>query len=62
MMIDKQTIETAKFMVKAVAGDRKGATALEYALIASALAAVMLVGFRAFFNSISDFMKNISLS
>lgn len=55
-------IETIKFWAKAVVADRKGATALEYALIASALATVTLAGFSAFFSKISTFMENISLT
>jgi Flp pilus assembly pilin Flp len=55
-------IDTMKSMIKGAAADRKGATALEYALIASALAAVTLVGFTAFFTRINDFLKNIAFS
>jgi Flp pilus assembly pilin Flp len=58
-MIDLNMI---KFMAKAAVGDRKGATALEYALIASALAAVTLVGFKTFFNRINTFLAGISFS
>jgi Flp pilus assembly pilin Flp len=62
MMIDKNTLQTLKFMAKAAAGDRKGATALEYALIAGALAAVTLVGFRTFFDRINSFLAGISFT
>lgn len=63
-MIDtaKQMIDTVKFWAKATAGDRKGATAIEYALIAAAAAAVILVGFRTFFNRILTFLADISFS
>jgi len=60
--IDKNTIETVKLMAKGLAGDRKGATALEYALIAGALAAVTLVGFRTFFNRINEYLVGISFT
>ena len=49
--------EMIKLAGKAAA-DRKGATALEYALIASALAAVTLIGFKAFFEKINAFLKD----
>ena len=49
-------IDTVKFMVKSAVADRKGATALEYALIASAAAAVILGAFSLFFNRISTFL------
>ncbi len=54
--------DTLKFMTKAAAADRKGATALEYALIAGALAAVTLAGFKTFFTSINTFLAGISFS
>ena len=53
--------EMIKLAGKAAA-DRKGATALEYALIASALAAVTLIGFKAFFEKINAFLKGIALT
>ena len=63
-MIDNATqmIDTVKFWAKAAAGDRKGATAIEYALIAAAAAAVILVGFRTFFNRITSYLGGISFS
>lgn len=55
-------IDNVKFWVKAAVADRKGATALEYALIASALAAVTMLGFRTFFERINTFLADISFS
>ena len=57
-----ETIKTIKFWAKVAVADRKGATALEYALIAGALAAVTLAGFKVFFTQINDFLKNISFT
>ncbi len=54
--------DTLKFMTKAAAADRKGATALEYALIAGALAAVTLAGFKTFFAGINTFIGAISFT
>jgi Flp pilus assembly pilin Flp len=45
-----------KSMTALVKNDRKGVTALEYALIASAAAAVILGAFSLFFNRISTFL------
>ena len=55
-------IDTMKSMIKGAAADRKGATALEYALIASALAAVTLIGFTTFFNGINASLAGISFT
>ena len=55
-------IETVKFLVKNSVADRKGATALEYALIASAVAAVVLGGFKAFFGNVTAFLGKISFT
>ena len=46
-------IKAATLLLK---NDRKGVTALEYALIASAAAAVILGAFSLFFNRISTFL------
>ncbi|HYI84620.1 MAG TPA: Flp family type IVb pilin [Acetobacteraceae bacterium] len=48
--------------ITALKTDRKGVTALEYALIASAAAAVILVAFNAFFTRIQTFLAGISFS
>lgn len=53
-------IDTVKFLAKNAIADRKGATALEYALIASAVAAIVLGAFRVFFNGLSGFLAGIS--
>ncbi len=55
-------VDTLKFMIKGAVADRKGATALEYALIASALAAVTLIGFTKFFEKINEFLMGIKMS
>jgi Flp pilus assembly pilin Flp len=49
-------------MTKQAIADRKGVTALEYALIASAVAALLLVGFNAFFTRIVTFLQNIGFA
>jgi len=61
-MIDnaKQMINTFKSRAQAAAADRKGATAIEYALIAAAAAAVVLVGFNTFFTKIVNYLNAIS--
>ena len=51
-----------KLAAKTAVVDRKGVTALEYALIAGALAAVTLAGFKVFFNGINDFLKTITFT
>ncbi len=53
-------IETVKFLIKNGVADRKGATALEYALIASAVAAIVLGAFRVFFGGLSTFLGQIT--
>lgn len=53
-------IETVKFLIKNGVADRKGATALEYALIASAVAAIVLGAFQVFFRGLSGFLAGIS--
>lgn len=63
-MIDdaKQMIDNAKFWAKVAVTDRKGATAIEYALIAAAAAAVVLIGFKAFFDKITSFLMAIDFT
>jgi Flp pilus assembly pilin Flp len=55
-------LDIIKFWAKAAVADRKGATALEYALIASAVAAVILGAFRLFFGNLSTFLAGITYS
>ena len=55
-------INSMKTMIKGAVADRKGATALEYALIASAVAAVILGAFKAFFGNISTFLTGITFT
>ena len=57
-----ENLKTVKFMIKAATTDRKGATALEYALIAGALAAVTLAGFKVFFENINTFLQGIKFT
>jgi Flp pilus assembly pilin Flp len=52
-------IKTAIFLLKT---DRKGVTALEYALIAAAAAAVILAAFSGFFTRLTDFLNAIPLT
>ena len=54
--------DMVKFATKAAVGDRKGVTALEYALIAAAVVAVVIVAYRAMFTKLSGFMGNINFS
>jgi Flp pilus assembly pilin Flp len=49
-------------MTKQAIADRKGVTALEYALIASAVAALLLVGFQGFFTRIVTFIDAINFT
>ena len=51
-----------KFATKAAVADRKGVTALEYALIAAAVVAVVIVAYKAMFGKLSTFMTGISFS
>ena len=53
-------IENLKFMIKAATTDRKGATALEYALIAAAVAGATMIGFSAFITRINDFLSKLA--
>ena len=58
-MIDFATV---KMIAKAAAADRKGATALEYALIAAAVALGVMVAYRAMFTRLSDFINTIKFT
>jgi Flp pilus assembly pilin Flp len=49
-----------KFAAKAAAGDRKGITALEYALIAAAVVAILIGGYRGLFTNLAAFTNSIS--
>lgn len=57
-----EAFKTVQFWAKAAAGDRKGATAVEYALIAAAAAALIGVGFRAFYSTLSAFVGAIVIA
>ena len=54
--------DLVKFASKAVATDRKGVTALEYALIAAAVVTVVIVAYRLMFGRLSTFMGTITFS
>jgi Flp pilus assembly pilin Flp len=54
-----ETIKTIKFWAKVAVADRKGATALEYALIAAAVAAATMGGFTLFIGRINTFLQNL---
>ena len=58
-MID---IATLKFMVKSAVADRKGATALEYALIAAAVVTIVIAAFRLMFGRLSTYLGTINFS
>lgn len=53
-------------MIKSAAAramnDRKGVTALEYALIAAAVVSVVLVAYSAMFNRLGSFVNGISFA
>jgi len=53
--------DMVKFAARAAA-DRKGVTALEYALIAAAVVAVVIVAYRAMFGKMSTFLGTVSFS
>ena len=52
--------EAMKSAIDAAFGDRRGVTALEYALIASALATVVLIAFRSYFGRIATLLTSIT--
>ena len=54
--------ETIKMIAKAAAADRKGATALEYALIAAAIAIGVMAAYRSMFGRLTGFLDNISFT
>jgi len=50
-----------KFAAKAAAADRKGVTALEYALIAAVVTTIVIAGYRVMFGNLSTFLgTNVS--
>lgn len=55
-------INTLKLLVKGAVADRKGATAIEYALIAAAVAGVVIVAFRAMFGRLSTFLGTVTFT
>lgn len=57
-----ENLKNVKFMIQAATADRKGATALEYALIAGALCAVTLGAFSTFFGKINTFLNGLNLN
>ena len=59
-VIGTATHEAMKSAIGVAFSDRRGVTALEYALIASALAAVVIAGFRAYFGRISTLLTGIT--
>ena len=52
--------EVIKFATRAAVADRKGITALEYALIAAAVVTVVIVAYNSMFGRLRDFMSTIS--
>ncbi len=51
-----------KFATKAAIADRKGITAIEYALIASAVVAVVIAGYKTMFGNLKTFVEGVSFS
>lgn len=58
-MIDFSTV---KMFAKAAVADRKGATALEYALIAAAVAGIVLTAYKTMFNNLAEFLGGIQFA
>lgn len=52
--------EMIKFAAKSAAADKKGVTALEYALIAAAVVTVVLVGYSAMFNRLKTYIDTVT--
>jgi len=52
--------EMIKFASKAAISDKKGVTALEYALIAAAVVSIVLVAYNTMFNSLNSYITAIS--
>ena len=52
--------EMIKFASKAAVADKKGVTALEYALIAAAVVSIVLVAYNTMFNSLKSYITGIS--
>ncbi len=48
--------------MRGLSSDKKAVTALEYALIASVIAVVLIGGFKTFFNTVSTTMNNVATS
>jgi Flp pilus assembly pilin Flp len=55
-------IATFKSLVKGAVADRKGATALEYALIAAAVVTIVIAAFRLMFGRLSTYLGTINFS
>jgi Flp pilus assembly pilin Flp len=55
-------IATFKSLVKGAVADRKGATALEYALIAAAVVTIVIAAFRLMFDRLSTYVGTINFS
>ena len=51
-----------KFATKAAIADRKGVTALEYALIAAAVTTVVIGAYNVMFGKLNNFVTGISFS
>ena len=54
--------DLVKFAAKAAAADRKGVTALEYALIAAAVTTIVVGGYQAMFSNLNTFITGIKFS
>ena len=52
--------EMIKFAAKSAAADKKGVTALEYALIAAAVVSIVLVAYNTMFQNLKSYISGIS--
>jgi Flp pilus assembly pilin Flp len=55
-------IKSAAQAAKAAAADRKGVTALEYALIAAAVTTIVVGGYKAMFGDLNTYVRSVSFS
>ncbi len=51
-----------KFATKAAAADRKGITALEYALIAAAVVSVVIAAYNVMFGKLQTFIQSVTFT
>ena len=51
-----------KFASKAAVGDRKGVTALEYALIAAVVAGIVIASYKTMFGKLTSFINGVNFT